>query len=101
MVQVCQDSNFQDQNLLVPMLMLDPDRDLSMLHAANETYILDHDKSMVEEERNRHLTELFTLAEAEWLKKQSIVIKAMQERDLKVHAFVFDKKANMCVRLVE
>lgn len=72
-----------------------------MLHAANETYLRDHDALMAEEQRNRHLTEVYALAEVEWLKKQPVVAKAIQERDLKVHAFVFDKKTKVCVRLVE
>ncbi|KAI9731112.1 MAG: hypothetical protein M1818_007970 [Claussenomyces sp. TS43310] len=73
-------------------------KDLSTLHAANESVL---ESSMSETEKDRHLIEVYILAEAEWLKKQPIVQKAMQERGLKVHAFVFDKGTNACARLVE
>lgn len=40
-------------------------------------------------------------AEVEWLRSQPTVAKAIAERGLKVHAFVFDKEEEACVRLVE
>lgn len=40
-------------------------------------------------------------AEVEWLRSQPTVAKAIAERGLKVHAFVFDKEEEVCVRLVE
>ena len=41
------------------------------------------------------------LAETEWIRKQPNVKKAMAERGLQVHAFVYDKMQNRCVRLAE
>jgi carbonic anhydrase len=41
------------------------------------------------------------LAETEWIRNQPNVEKAMNERDLQIHAFVYDKVQNRCVRLVE
>lgn len=40
-------------------------------------------------------------AEVEWLRSQPTVAKAMADRGLEVHAFVFDKEKEACVRLVE
>lgn len=40
-------------------------------------------------------------AEVEWLRSQPTVAKAIAERGLLVHAFVFDKEKEACVRLVE
>jgi carbonic anhydrase len=41
------------------------------------------------------------LAEADWIKKQPHVRKAMQERGLQVHAFCYDKETNKCSKMVE
>jgi len=73
-------------------------KDLRKLSAANEEYL---HGAMEAEDRDRHLVEVYVLAEAEWLKKQPTVAKAIQERGLQVHAFVFDKRRLACVRLVE
>jgi len=75
------------------------DRDLSKLHRANEVYLRNSD--MTEVERNHRLVEVYVLAEAEWLKGQSIVEKALKDRGLEVHAFVFDKNYMSCVILDE
>lgn len=40
-------------------------------------------------------------AEVQWLREQPTVAKAIADRGLKVHAFVFDKEKEACVRLVE
>lgn len=73
-------------------------RDLSKLHAANEAALK---SSMTEADKNRHLVEVYILAEAEWLRKQPVVQKAMKERSLKVHAIVFDKATASAVQLLE
>jgi carbonic anhydrase len=41
------------------------------------------------------------LAEADWLRRQENVRRAIKERGLQIHAFVYDKEKNACVRLVE
>lgn len=51
--------------------------------------------------RHQRLEEVYVLAEVGWLKRQANVQKAIQERGLQIHAFVYDKAKNACVRLVE
>lgn len=51
--------------------------------------------------RHRKLEEVYVLAEVGWLRKQESVKKAIEERGLQVHGFVFDKESGGCVRLVE
>jgi len=74
-------------------------RDLSTLHKANEAYLNEADKGMDAEERSCRLVEVYVLAEGEWLKKLPSVAKAMKERGLQVHTFVFDKQKNASVTL--
>jgi carbonic anhydrase len=54
-----------------------------------------------EQDRDRILEEVYVLAETEWLRNQPNVTKAITERGLQIHAFVYDKTQNRCVRLVE
>jgi carbonic anhydrase len=51
------------------------------------------------EERDRRLVELNVLAQIYWTMKQPIVMKAVRERDMKVHGFVYDLVQRSCVRL--
>ena len=37
----------------------------------------------------------------DWLKNQPTVEKAVQDRGMQIHAFVYDKESNACMRLVE
>jgi hypothetical protein len=71
--------------------------DLSKLRAA----YLDLHPSLPASERDRHLAEIYVLAEANWLRTQPTVARAIQERNLQIHAFVFDKQKEACVRLVD
>lgn len=71
--------------------------DLSKLRKANESFL----SSKPEETRDRHLVEIYVLAEANWLKTQPTVKKAIEERGLQIHSFVFDKEKEKTVRLVE
>jgi len=75
-------------------------KDLQTLHKANDDFLCQHTEMGVDE-KDRHLVEVYVLAEAEWLKKQPIVAKAIRQKGLQVHAFVFDKTTARCVRLVE
>lgn len=43
---------------------------------------------------------MYVQAEADWLRNQPTVAKAIKERGLEVHAFVFDKEKEACVKLV-
>jgi hypothetical protein len=72
-------------------------RDLSELHALNDTIC----SSLPASARNRHLVEIYVLAEANWLRSQPGVAKAIAERGLQIHAFVFDKEKETCVQIVE
>ncbi|OBT90925.1 hypothetical protein VE02_00248 [Pseudogymnoascus sp. 03VT05] len=71
--------------------------DLSRLRAANDALLPD----METVKRDRHLAEVYVQAEVEWVRSQPTVAKAIADRGLKVHAFVFDKEEEACVRLVE
>ena len=53
------------------------------------------------EERDRILEEVYVLAETDWIRSQPNVKKAISNRGLQVHAFVYDKAQNRCVSLVE
>lgn len=44
--------------------------------------------------------ELYVLSEVEWLKQQANVERAMKEWGCQIHAFVYDREQNSCVRLV-
>jgi carbonic anhydrase len=52
-------------------------------------------------DRVRRFEETYVLEEVEWLKGQANVEKAVRERGMRIHALVYDKEANECVRLVE
>jgi len=71
--------------------------DLSQLRTANDALL----PSIPQKDRDRHLAEVYVLAEANWLKAQPIVARAIAERGLQIHSFVFDKLKEACVRLVE
>ena len=75
-------------------------RDMKKLHAANEKY-LGQVVEIESEVKDRHLAEVYVLAEVEWLRRQPVVQNAIKERGLQVHAFVCDKKQNASVRLIE
>lgn len=51
--------------------------------------------------RHRKLEEIYVLAETGWLRRQECVQKAIEERGLQIHPFVYDKETNRCVELVE
>lgn len=51
------------------------------------------------EERDRRLVELNVLAQVHWIMKQPSVMKAIRERGMKVHGFVYDSVQKSCVRL--
>lgn len=54
-----------------------------------------------EVERNRHLEELWVLAEVEWLRRNAIVAEAVNKRGVNLYSIVFDKEAARCVQLIE
>jgi len=58
-------------------------------------------EKMDERNRDRRFEEIYVLAEVEWLGKQPNVKKAMEERRLQIHAFVYDRERNACMRLIE
>ncbi|KAK0106788.1 hypothetical protein ONS95_003513 [Cadophora gregata] len=76
-------------------------KNVTKLHHMNEDH-LERVKSRLDDYcRHRRLEEVYVLAEVGWLKRQEIVKKAIEERGLQIHAFVYDKAKNACVRLVE
>jgi carbonic anhydrase len=76
-------------------------RDVTRLHRTTAEYLSETNKDLSEEEHDRILEEIYLLAETEWIRNQPNVEKAMNERGLQIHAFVYDKVQNRCVRLVE
>lgn len=81
--------------------MLTGKRDITRLHRTNAEYLSKRNDPPNAQDRDRILEELYVLAEAEWLRSQPNVQKAVSERGLQIHAFVYDKIQNQCVRLVE
>jgi carbonic anhydrase len=90
-----------DSSVIAILCATNFSRDLSKLHAANDAYLNEGPNAMCKEDRDRHLEEVYILAECEFLKREPIVKKAIAERGLKIHGFVFDKEKSACVRLVE
>ena len=76
-------------------------RNVTRLHTMDEEH-LRRDEGMTDEQKiaNR-LEEIYVLAEVGWIARQANVQKAMQDGQLKIHAFVYDKETNRCSRLVE
>ncbi|ESZ90891.1 carbonic anhydrase [Sclerotinia borealis F-4128] len=72
-------------------------RDIIQLHQQSDAL---ESPAQSPQSRNRHFTELYVLSEVEWLSKQPSVERAMKEWGCQVHAFVFDREQDSCVRLV-
>jgi carbonic anhydrase len=51
--------------------------------------------------REQRFEEMYVLEEADWLRSQPNVARAVQERGMQIHAFVYDKEKHTCVRLIE
>ena len=83
------------------VLKLKEIRDVTRLHRTNVEFLSKTRKDISDQDRDRILEEVYVLAETEWIRKQPNVKKAIAERGLQVHAFVYDKIQNRCVRLVE
>jgi carbonic anhydrase len=76
-------------------------RDVTKLHAHNERHLSIVNIDIEDTERDKKLEEVHVLTQTDWLRKQPNVLKAIKERGLQIHAFVYDKEKNECVRLVE
>ncbi|TVY44957.1 Carbonic anhydrase [Lachnellula occidentalis] len=76
-------------------------KDITRLHKMNDEFLGKFKDKYDERYREHRLEEIYTLAEAGWLRRQPIVKKAIQERGLQIHAFVYDRETNSAVRLVE
>jgi carbonic anhydrase len=76
-------------------------RNVTKLHALNERHLSIVNIEIDDTERDRRLEEVHVLTQTDWLKKQTNVREAIRERSLQIHAFVYDKEKNECVRLVE
>ncbi|TVY85896.1 Carbonic anhydrase [Lachnellula willkommii] len=75
-------------------------KDITRLHKMNDEF-LSLEGKFDERSREHRLEEIYTLAEAGWLSRQPNVKKAIQERGLQIHAFVYDRETDSAVRLVE
>jgi carbonic anhydrase len=76
-------------------------RDIVKLHKMNDKFLGDFKEKFDERSREHRLEEVYTLAEADWLRRQPNVKAAIRERGLQIHAFVYGRQRNACVRLVE
>ena len=76
-------------------------RDVTKIHSISERHLSISDGALDERSKDRRLEEVYVLAEVDWLKKQPNVKKAIEERGLAVHAFVYDKEMNGWVMLME
>ncbi|RDW60658.1 carbonic anhydrase-4 [Coleophoma cylindrospora] len=72
-------------------------KDMTRLHTR---FLNSHTHTESEEAERRKFEEVYVLAEVEWLRRQPVVKKAMEERGLLLHGFVFDRKKAQAVRLV-
>jgi carbonic anhydrase len=70
--------------------------DLSELRELNEAFFK-QDTGL--KARDRRLVELNVLAQIHWLMQQPSVTKAISERGMQVHGFVYDSAQRSCVRL--
>ncbi len=86
---------------IVTWSLLTQERDVTKLHRTNAEYLSKMNKDLNTEDRDRILEEIYVLAETDWVRTQPNVKKAISGRGLQVHAFVYDKARNQCVRLVE
>jgi len=76
-------------------------KNITKLHAHNERHLSTSYKTIDETTKARKLEEIHVLTQTDWLKRQECVKKVVEGRDLRIHAFVYDKSRNECVRLVE
>lgn len=78
-------------------------RPITQLHNLDDSYLSSHHINGFHNKtaKEARFEELYVLAEVEWLKQQEIVRTAIEERGLQVHAFVYDKEKNICLRLEE
>lgn len=67
----------------------------------NDEFLEEFEVKFDERSREHRLEEVYTLAEAGWLRRQPNVKEAIRERGLQIHAFVYDRETNSAVRLVE
>jgi len=67
----------------------------------NDKFLGELNEKFDDTSREHRLEEVYTLAETDWLKRQPNVKAAIQDRGLQIHAFVYDRDRNACVRLVE
>ena len=74
---------------------------MTKLHRITAEHLSSTNEKVSERTRARTLEEIYVLAEVEWLRNQPNVNKCMSEKGLQIHAFVYDKEKNGCVRLVE
>ena len=76
-------------------------RDIARLHKMNEEFLGEVKDKSDERSHEHRLEEIYTLAEAGWLRRQPNVKEAIRERGLQIHAFVYDRETNSAVPLVE
>jgi len=88
----CQFVNVTPSNIAISSWV----KNISELYESRKTE-LDSIKGLPD--RNRRFAELHAISQAELLMQQENVADAMRERDMKVHAFVYDTDKAECVEL--
>jgi carbonic anhydrase len=76
--------------------MLTTFSDLDELREVSERFF---EEDVGVEERDRRLVELNVLAQVHWVTQQASVMKAIRERGMKVHGFVYNSAQRSCVEL--
>jgi carbonic anhydrase len=76
--------------------MLTTISDLDELREVSERFF---EEDVGVEERDRRLVELNVLAQVHWVTQQASVMRAIRERGMEVHGFVYNSAQRSCVEL--
>lgn len=75
-------------------------RDVAKLHRHNTLDLNEKHIILPEHDLQHRFEDIYVLAEVDWLKRQPLVKKAIEERGMQIHAFVWDEETNSCVQLI-
>ncbi|KAG9237309.1 carbonic anhydrase [Amylocarpus encephaloides] len=75
-------------------------KDVAKLHDQTTLDLSEKHIDLPQDDLYHRFEEVYVLAEIDWLKRQPLVQKAVNERGMQIHAFVWDEEAAACVQLV-
>ncbi|CAG8949182.1 hypothetical protein HYFRA_00004805 [Hymenoscyphus fraxineus] len=75
-------------------------KDVAQLHRHHTLDLSEKHIILPEHDLQHRFEDIYVLAEVDWLKRQPLVKKAMEERGMQIHAFVWDEETNGCVQLI-